>query len=231
MAVPAKLSEETYQKWRKLSRDLWRAGGKPRDLITLLGISEEQWGVFMEAMHEHTQPRKPTREWPIVIPPTSSTSYISFFRALNLKLPGEWTGDRHFRDYFFGFPKGTVSPLAGQDGVVDTTPTLGSKGIRDMGRIIADHEIQPYSGVVYVANHYRALADIVAYDLLTVSLDELSQTPLEWILSPWEINDVLNNEEAELELLIEDYLKPLRGQLEGTRREAFECWLPTVVCY
>lgn len=100
-----------------------------------------------------------------------------------------------------------------------------------MGRIIADHEIQPYAGSVYVANHYRALTDIAAYDFLAESLDNLSQAPLECILSPWEINDVLNNEEAELELLIEDYLKPLRGQLEGTRREAFECWLPTVVCY
>ena len=231
MPTGSTLSEETYQKWKKLARDIWRAGGKPRDLIPLLGISEEQWEVFMEAVDEHIQPRKPTRDYPIVIPPTSPNSYISFRRALNLILPDEQTGDRHFHDYFFGFPKGTVTPLAGPSGVVDTTPVLGSKGVRDMGMIIAEHDIQPYQGPVYVANHYRAIADIAALDLTEELLDELIQAPLECILSPWEINDFLNNMESELELLIDEYLNPIRGLLKGPRLEAFELWLPTVLPY
>lgn len=231
VAVISKLSEETYQKWKKLALDIWRAGGKPSDLVSFLGISEQDWDVFLDAVEEHSQPRVPTRDYPIVFPPTSPTSYVSFRRALNLKMPGERTGDRHFRDYFFGFPKGTVTPLAGSGGVVDTTPSLGSKGVRDMGKIIAEHEIQSYNGPVYVANHYRALADIAAHDLLMESVDNLNQAPLECILSPWTINDCLNNVEAELERLIEGYLRPLRSQLNGSRREAFERWLPTVACH
>ena len=228
MAHATTLSEETYQKWKKLALDVWRAGGKPRDLITLLSMSEEQWRMFMDAVHEHAQPRKPKWEYPIIFPATSPTAYVSLRRALNLSLPDEWTGDRHFHDYFFGFPKGTVAPLAGPSGVVDTTPTLGSKGVRDLGEIIAEHKIQRYSGPIYVANHYRAIADMVVLDLLTESLEDLNQSPREHILSPWTINDFLNNSDDELERLIEGYLKPLRGQLEGPRREAFEHWLPTV---
>lgn len=231
MAFVAILSEETYQKWRDLALDLMRAGGRPRDLITLLGISEEQWKVFMDAVHEHAQPRKPSRDYPIIIPPTSPTSYVSFRRALNLKLPNEWTGDRHFHDYFFGFPKGTVVSLAGPNGVVDTTQTLGTKGVRDMARIIAENKIQSYNGPIFVANHYRAIADIVANDLMIASLDDLKPSRPKYVLSPWTINDFLNNVQDEIDLLVEDYLKPLRGQLEGPRRDAFERWLPTVACY
>lgn len=223
------LSEETFQRWRKLALDLCRAGGWPRDLIHLLGLSDEQWKSFMDTVHERAQLPRRVEGHPILIPTTSPTAYISFRRALNLSLPGEHTGDRHFHDYFFGYVEPTVCPLAGPGGIVDSTPSLASKGVRDMSRIIADHEIQSYNGPVYVANHYRALADIALGSLLIRPLEELWDIEPNEILSAWEVNDMLNSEETEIDHLIEEYLKPLRGQLDGVRKEVYDQWLPTIV--
>lgn len=229
MPVAKPLPEQTYLRLEKLALDVCRAGGEPRYLIPLLGLSEDQWQSFMAAVHEHAQPRRPVEGHPILIPPTSPTSYISFRRALNLCLPNEWTGGLHFEEYFFGFVKPTVTPLAGPGGRVDSTPTLGSKGVRDMGRIIADHKIQPYNGPVYVANHYRALADIALSSLLNLSLEDMREIEPVSILSAWEVNDMLNGEDAEINHLVEEYLRPLRDQLNGVRMKAYDRWLPTIV--
>jgi len=194
-----------------------------------LGLTEAQWQGFEDFVHEHAKPRVPVEGHPILIPPTSPTSYISFRRALNLSVPGEHTGDRHLEEYFFGFVEPTVAPLCGPGGMVDSTPSLGSKGVRDMGRIIADEGIQPYNGPVYVANHYRALADIALHSLLDWPIEALRDIQPKSILSAWEVNDMLNSEDAEIEHLVEDYLKLLRGQLEGIRRDTYDWWLPTIV--
>lgn len=223
------LPEETYQRLKDLALDVWRAGGRPRDVIPLLGLSEDQWQSFMDAVRERLRPRRRVEGHPILIPPTSPTSYISFRRALNLKVPGEHTGDRHFQDYFLGFVDPTVTPLAGLGGIVDSTPSLGTKGVRDMGRIIADRKVQPYKGPVYVANHYRALADIALDSLMYVPLAALRESEPRDILSAWDVNDMLNSEDSEIRYLVDEYLKPLRGQLEGLRRETYDRWLPTIV--
>lgn len=99
-----------------------------------------------------------------------------------------------------------------------------------MGRIIADRKIQPYNGPVYVANHYRALADIALDSLMRCSLLDLREVEPRDILSAWEVNDMLNSEDSEIQHLIEEYLKPLRGQLNGLRRETYDRWLPMIVC-
>ena len=229
MPVTRPLPEETFQRWKDLARDLYRAGGRLRDLIPVLGLTEEQWQCFMDSVFEHATPRRPVEGHPILIPPTSPTSYISFRRALNLSTPDEHTGDLHFQEYFFGYVEPTVAPLTGPGGIVDSTPSLGSKGVRDMGKIIADEGIQPYNGPVYVANHYRALADIALDSLLDTPLEELREIDPKFILSAWEVNDVLNGDEAEIKQLVEEYLKPLRCQLEGVRRDTYDWWLPTIV--
>lgn len=229
MPVASQLSEETYLRLEQLALDLCRVGGEPRDLIPLLGLSQNQWQSFMDAVCERAKPRRPVERHPILIPPTSPTSYVSFRRALNLCLPDEWTGDLHFEEYFFGFVAPTVTPLAGPGGSVDSTPSLGSKGVRDMGRIIADHKIQPYNGPVYVANHYRALADIALSSLMNSSLWELREIEPASILSAWDVNDMLNSEDSEINHLVEEYLKPLRGPLDGLRVEAYDRWLPTII--
>ena len=229
MLAATPLTEEIYLRWKDLALDLWRAGGSPRNLIPLLGLTEAQWQGFEDFVHEHAKPRAPVEGHLILIPPTSPTSYISFRRALNLSVPGEHTGDRHFEEYFFGFVEPTVAPLCGLGGIVDSTPSLGSIGVRDMGRIIADEGIQPYNGPVYVANHYRALADIALDSLLDWPIEALRDIQPKSILSAWEVNDMLNSEDAEIEHLVEEYLKPLRGQLEGIRRDTYDWWLPTIV--
>lgn len=229
MPVALPLPEETFQRWKNLARDLWRAGGTIRSLIPLLGLTEEQWQSFVDSVHEHAKPRRPVEGHPILIPPTSPTSYISFRRALNLSAPGEHTGGLHFQEYFFGFVEPTVAPLTGPGGIVDSTPSLGSKGVRDMGQVIADAGIQPYNGPVYVANHYRALADIALDSLLDTPVEELREMEPKSILSAWEVNDMFNNDEAEIEHLVGEYLKPLRRQLEGLRRDTYDRWLPTIV--
>ena len=35
-----------------------------------------------------------------------------------------------------------------------------SRGLRDIGRLIDDYGTKPYPGPVWVANHYRAIADM-----------------------------------------------------------------------
>ena len=65
-----------------------------------------------------------------------------------------------------------------------------------MGKIIADEGIQPYRGPVYVANHYRALADIALDALLDRRLEDSREIQPKSILSAWEVNDMLSGVDA-----------------------------------
>ena len=211
----------------RLAFDPCKAGGEARDLIPLLGLSKEQWRSFRQELTSRLQPRQPTLDTPILIPATTPTSYISFVRALNLRLRGEWTGDWHFHTSFFGYPDSHYAPLAGHGGLVDTTPSLGTHGVRDMARVIAAHKIKPYDGPVYVANHFRAIADMAMDDIQNGPLDGLQEEPLQMIIPACTIKDYLDTKEN-IEHLVSDYLMPLRGHLEGDRRDAFDIWIPTV---
>ena len=70
------------------------------------------------------------------IPVTTPTRYVSYSAALNLRLPGEETGDWH-GDVPFVTAKDNprTLTLAGPGGWSDTTPSLGSKGLRDMAHL------------------------------------------------------------------------------------------------
>ena len=206
---------------KKIAWDFACNGGDLVQLPRILGLSDERWEEFMEWLRARSGPRQPDTRYPILIPATSPTSYISFKRALNLRLSGELTGDWHFDVSFFGYPERHYAPIAGPNGLVDTTPSLGSRGVRDMGRLIADWGIKPYEGPVWVANHYRAIADM--------AMDRLQNW--EWSASTFpahQIDEWLWSEE-DFDILVRDYLKPMRGQISGRGREAFDEWLPTVV--
>ena len=111
--------------------------------------------------------------------------------------------------------------LAGPNGLVDTTPTLGSHGVRDMGRLIDDYGIKPYDGLVWVTNHYRAIADM--------AMDRISNWHWEAATFPaHQIAQWLWSQE-DFDILVEDYLKPMRQQIQGRLSEAYDEWLPTVV--
>lgn len=223
------LPDETYFKWRELGLELLRAGGSVRGLIPLLGLSSEQYESFMDTLHwRNTAFRYPKPDEPIRIPETSPTCYVSFFRALNLKVPGEATGDRHFHISFFGYTDGEVAELAGEGTEVDTTPSLGTLGVREMGHLIAKRGIKPYDGPVYVANHYRAIADLVAENLLNMPLDDLLEDPVYFLFPAGRINEYLNSQE-QVDRLTAEYLRPFRSQLPASRQAAFDTWVPTLV--
>ena len=71
-----------------------------------------------------------------------------------------------------------------------------------MGRLISDRGIKPHDGPVWVANHYRAIAALAILMLQGRCSAEM--------LPAWQINDWLWSEE-DIDILVEDYLKPLRG--------------------
>ena len=219
--VPDSISNEDLD---PIALAYWRKGGSLFNLPTVIGISERRVEEYVEWLDEVTAPRFPDRRYPILIPETSPTNYISFERALNLRLPDDdkefLTGDWHFETSFFGYPERTYAPLAGRKGLVNTVPALQSRGVRDMGRTIADHGIKPYDGPVWVANHYRAIADMAMHRLL-------GPWPQE-VLAACEIDDWLWSEE-DFEILVGDYLDPLRGLLREEPRRMFDAWLPTVV--
>ena len=218
LTVPESVSNEDL---KKIAWDFARNKGNLVELPRILGLSDERWQGFMEWLRVRSEPRQPDMRYPVLIPATSPTSYISFKRALNLRLAGELTGDWHFDVSFFGYPERSYVRLAGPNSLVDTTPTLGSRGVRDMGRLIANSGIKPYEGPVWVANHYRAIADM--------AMDRLQNW--HWTAQTFpahQINDWLWSEE-DFETLVGDYLKPMRGQISGRVREAYDEWLPTVV--
>ena len=217
LTVPESVSNEDL---KGIAWDYTREGGNLLKLPRILGLSERRWNEFIEWLRARGQPRVPDRSHPIRIPETSPTSYISFLRALNLRLPGELSGDWHFELSFFGFPEGTYAHLAGRKGLVDTSFSLGSRGVREMGHLIAENGIKPYDGPVWVANHYRAIADMAMHELQGRCSEEF--------LPACQISDWMWSEE-DFDILVEDYLKPLRRQIQGGRREAFDRWLPTVV--
>jgi len=103
---------------------------------------------------------------PLDIPPTSRERYISFFHALNLREPNEDTGDWHFQSLWYDKtddPSHSPIALAGEGGcLIDTNPILGNLGVREMGAIVFAQELTKMRQDIYVANHYRAVADLFA---------------------------------------------------------------------
>ncbi len=115
-----------------------------------------------------TEPAQAVMLQPIAIPPTTPRRYISFHWALNLREPDEDTGDWHFDVMFFcraDQPPQGVN-LAGEGMAIDSTVALGERGVRDMAHELASGNVRPLDGPVYVANHYRAMADLALAELL-----------------------------------------------------------------
>lgn len=158
------------------------------------------------------------------VPVTTPTRYVSFLAALNLRLPDEDTGDWHGDVPFVTsveYPR--TLTLAGSGGLVDSTPSLGSKGVRDMAHLLEGEYIPRGCGPVWVANHFRAIADYVLSDTEGCWCAKYPrQVPV------YNINQWLDTPE-QIEHLVEEYLKPLRNQLSTEERELHDAWLPTVV--
>lgn len=162
--------------------------------------------------------------YPLAIPETQPDHYISFKHALNLRYPEEDTGDWHFQSAFFYqavHPCQNHSiPLAGSGEAVDTTPSLGIKGVRDMAIVLAKTQIpiKPDQSV-YVANHYRAIADL--------AMMELQQARIPSCATNQAINSWLDTAE-QVEHLQQDYLEPMAMQLSGQALKVFIEWISTL---
>lgn len=161
---------------------------------------------------------------PVAIPETSPERYISFKHALNLRYPDEDTGDWHFESTFFDRadqpPRQYPISLAGKGESVDTTPALGQRGIRDMSAVmVQQHLLGTNHPPVYVANHYRAIADL--------ALLELQEARIPGYATNREINSWLDTAE-QIEHLKQNYLELLATQLSGQALAIFKQWISSV---
>jgi len=158
---------------------------------------------------------------PIHIPCTTPTRYLSFNRALNLRLPDELTGDWHFELAFFctsGEPA-KAARLAGVGEATDTTPTLGDLGVRDMAAVLSQKKVSDGAQPIYVANHFRAITDLALSDLLAGRIPP--------VVTRETVNQWLDTKE-QVQALVELYLTPLQGQLSKAPLATFNKWLPTI---
>lgn len=158
------------------------------------------------------------------IPVTTPTRYLSYSAALNLRLPGEHTGDWHGDlPFVTAHDNPRVMSFASRGGWSDTTPSLGSKGVRDMAHLLEGMYIPRGCRPVWVANHYRAIADYVMVDTQGCWCAKYPRhVPVR------EINQWLSTPE-QIEHLVEECLEPLRKQLSSEELELHDAWLPTVV--
>lgn len=159
---------------------------------------------------------------PIGIPPTSPKRYVSSTYALNLRLPTEDTGDWHFKDYYFHLREisNRQPTLAGELCELDTNAALGSLGVRDMSEVLKAWRIIIDDRPVYVANHYRAIADLV-YE--SISKGQEPRTANVRAINSW-----LDTKE-QIATLKDLYLLPLRDVLNGQKKRVFDKWLKTLI--
>ena len=154
------------------------------------------------------------------IPATSPTHYISFKHALNVRYRTEDTGDWHFESAFFGDPEiSRPIPRAGEGEEINTNPSLGEKGVREMSEVLFAQRVLSSRSPVYVANHYRAIADI--------AMLHLSENQHPTIATVRAINAWLDTEE-QVKMLVSEYLLPLRQQLPATHLSTFDDWFQNV---
>ena len=169
-------------------------------------------------------PRMGEHNRAVRIPVTTPTHYVSYEAALNLRLPGEQTGDWHGDVPFITtVDNPSTIPLAGPGELSDTTPSLGAKGVRNMAHILEGEYIPEGCGAVWVANHYRAIADYVLRDTNGCwCAKHPRHVPV------YNINQWLNTAE-QIEHLVNEYLTPLRNQLSREEKALHDAWIPTVV--
>lgn len=158
---------------------------------------------------------------PIEIPSTSAYRYISFNQALNLRAEGELTGDWHFKVMFFCVtdqPRKKAS-LAGKGMAVNTNPSLGDFGVRDMSLELERAGVCSNKAPVFVANHYRAIADIAVSE---VQAERFPKRVTNRCINQW-----LDTYE-QIQTLSSEYLALLPQQLEGVELRIFEDWWSTI---
>ena len=147
-----------FDEWRDLSSEYLISGGTIEGFRKAMALSESVEKAYEDELEVRLQPRRPTRDTPVLIPDTSPTRYVSFLFALNLELPGEFTGDWHFNMVYFGYKQPYYAHLAGTGTKVDTTRSLESKGVRDMAQVLDRRKVKPQNGPVNVPDIGKTVA-------------------------------------------------------------------------
>lgn len=165
--------------------------------------------------------------WQNTIPVTSPKCYLTGLPALSLPAPEGTTGDSNFMSVFYDINKSGKKlnlQLAGEAQVLNTNHIYGeygiyecSEGMRKLGLYIPE-EI----AVVYAANHYRAILDLL-YDSLRThqQVIGLTGTTEEWLDTPEQKVLVLEKAAQMLPFLSEPESEELRRWIEKERQPGY----------
>lgn len=108
----------------------------------------------------HPAEAQPSRQ--VEIPPTTPERYITGIYALNVQAPEGTSGDWHD---VFHWQEGRDRPrqvTLGGSTEIDTSPIYGSYGIyQGRQRLESMGLVLPQTGEVYLANHTRAILDLL----------------------------------------------------------------------
>ena len=127
------------------------------------------------------------------------------------------TGDWHFKVMFFCVkdePRKKAS-LAGEGMPINSNDSLADLGIREMSKDLKREGVISHDAPVFVANHYRAIADIVMSEVQAKRFPKRATNRC--------INQWLDTEE-QVDTLISEYLSHLPNQLEGSALSIFNDW-------
>lgn len=144
------------------------------------------------------------------IPETSPEYYIYGMAALNIPAPENTFGDWHFMG-IFGDPEVKIRLAGvGPEAEINTNPLFGSDGVHECSQTLREMGIQiPEGKLVYSANHYRALLDLVLH---------FKETP-----APVPLHDFLGNEE-EIDGL-QHFIERHRQRIPVQSMHQIETWI------
>jgi hypothetical protein len=159
----------------------------------------------------------------VEIPATSSERYITGIYALNIPAPEGTTGDWH--DVFYwrqGIDRPRTILLGGGD-EVDTNAVYGDLGVYEgRAQLVAKGLTVPVGVTeVYVANHFRAILDLVYRSLRRYGrVLNLRGATTDWLDTPEQQQYVLDQAARLSDVLDEPQRQALAAWIAGERREA-----------
>lgn len=144
------------------------------------------------------------------IPETSVLCYISGHHSLNLDLKDGTGYDWHFMNYWMGGSK--PIKLYGKGQETDTNNIYGYYGVADRSSLLESMGLQV--GIVYIADHHRAVLDLVYESLIRYKLIGYAKGC---------VRDFFFEESQSKELFVQ--LVRLYGVLDEERSEILDEWL------
>lgn len=144
------------------------------------------------------------------LPATSPEHYLTGQAALNVPSDDGDFADWHFTEVFLS---GRGRFVVAGENFIDTTPLLGTYGIRECADVLREHGLQiPEHEKVYAANHVRAVLDLV------LSALEKGQVP-----SHITVDDTLDSEASRRDL--SEQIERLKMRMtDRTALTLFEQW-------